>query len=169
MRKWKSRIRPFNLRDTLKARVQKPSGPPPICEDWTPDVPRLDPQYTRIGPPMYLHWTPDVQGQKTQHPPDEDQGLPGSEDFVGFRTSWDSRLRGTRDFMGSRTRQDNRTPTHIGSESCSVVSSYNTNFQDKIKTWTPLGIRLVDSVINCVLFSWLFGARTMPTGLYRAT
>ncbi len=166
-------------------------------------MPRLDPRYTRIGPPMHGDWTPDVQGHKTQHPfrhgprttwdsrlrgirdlvgfktsrdrdfvgfeTLRDPGLHGIQDFTGSGTSWESKLHETQqDFAGSRTRQDNRTPTHIGSESCSVVSSYNTNFQDKIKTWTPLGIRLVDSVINCVLFSWLFGARTMPSGLYRA-
>ncbi len=32
--------------------------------------------------------------------PDEDQGLRGSQDFMGFGTSWDSGLRGNRDFVG---------------------------------------------------------------------
>ena len=93
-------------------------------------------------------WTPDVQGHKTQHPPDEDQGLRGIQDFVGFRTSWDSGLRGTQDCMGSRTRQKTGPFSHIGSESCSVVFSMRTQtFRINSITWTPLGLRLVDSVI----------------------
>ncbi len=61
--------------------------------------------------------------------------------------------------MGSRTLQRILV--------CGVLKE-NTNFPDKFKTWTPLGIRLVDSVKICVLFLWLLGARTMPTELYRA-
>ena len=145
-------------------------GSTPIYEDWTPDVPGLDPRYTRIGTLMYEDWTPDVQGHKTQHPLDENPGLRGIQDFVGFRTSWDSNfvgfrtswdpgLRGIQDFVGPRTSWDlglrrKQDVTHIRSESCSVVfSKENTNFQDKFITWTPLGIRLVDSVISlCFIF-----------------
>ncbi len=120
---------PTNPRDTLNARVQKPSGPPPISEGWTPDIPRLDPRCTRIGPPMHGDWTPDVQGHKTPHPfrrgpgtswdsrlygiwdfvglkTSRDPGLCGIQDFVRFRTSWDSRLRGIQDSVGFKTSRD---------------------------------------------------------------
>ena len=83
-------------------------GPPPISEDWTPDVPRLDPWDVRIGPPGYEDWTPEVQGHKTQHPPEEDQGVRGIEDFTESRTSWDSGLHGIQDFAGPRTSWDSR-------------------------------------------------------------
>ncbi len=63
-------------------------------EDQTPNVRVLD---------------PDAQSHRTHHPPDED--------FVGFRTSWDSRLpgievswdsglRGIQDFVGPSTSWD---------------------------------------------------------------
>ncbi len=77
---------------------------------------------------MYRDWTPDVQGHMTQHPPDEDQGLRGIQDFVGFRTSWDPGLRGIQDFVGPRTswdlgllrKQDLYTP-RIGILFCGVL------------------------------------------------
>ena len=44
-----------------------------------------------------------------------------------------------------------RTPQKTGTLFCGVLYE-NTNFPDKIvKVWTPLGIRLVTSFINCVL------------------
>ncbi len=106
---------PIKPRDTLIARVRKPSGLPPIYEEWTPNVRGLDPRYMRIGPPMHGDWTPDAPGHKIQHPPDKDfvgsrtsrkAGLCGIQDFVGFRTSWDSGLRGIQDFMGTRSSWD---------------------------------------------------------------
>ncbi len=62
------------------------------------------------------NWIPGMQGldrrcTETRHPRDkatgpgisnEDQGLRGSQDFVGFGTSWDSGLRGNQDFVGLR-------------------------------------------------------------------
>ncbi len=65
----------------------------------------LDPRNTRIGPLMYGDQT---KRDKATGPgiPDEDQGLRGSQDFVGFRTSWDSGLRGNWDFVGFKTSQD---------------------------------------------------------------
>ncbi len=60
--------RPINPRDSLDARVQKPSDPPPISGDWTAEMPRLDPQYARIEPPAHGDRTPDVQGHRTRHP-----------------------------------------------------------------------------------------------------
>ncbi len=66
--------------------------------------------------------------------PDEDQGLRGIQDFVGFGTSWDSGLHETRDFVGFKTSPDsglrgiqdfteNRNFAHPGPGSCSVVFS----------------------------------------------
>ena len=81
---------PTNPRDTSDARVQKPTGLPPIYEDWTPDIQKLDPRYTRIGPPMYGDRTPEGQGYKTRHPPDENKGLRGIQDFMGNDTRNDS-------------------------------------------------------------------------------
>ena len=127
---------------------------------------------------MYRDWTPE---DKAKGPgiPDDDQGLRGIQDFVGFGTSRGSRLRRTRDFVGFKTLQnpglhgiqdsaENRnlhTRTRI--LFCGVLPE-NTNFPHKIKTWTPLGIRLVVSVKYCVLFLWLLGARTLPKELYGA-
>ncbi len=85
-------------------RVQKPIG-------LTPGIRRMDPQDTRIGPPMCGDRTPEGQGHRTRHP-GRGQGLRKTKDFtesrtfVGFGTSWDSRLRGTRDFMGFKTSRD---------------------------------------------------------------
>ncbi len=103
---------PINPKDTLNASVQKPPGPPPISKDWTPNVPRLGPRYTRIGPPMYGDWTTDVQGHRTQHHSRSgpratwDSVLHGIKDFARFGTSWDSRLREIPDFVGSKTSWD---------------------------------------------------------------
>ncbi len=126
---------PTNLRDTSNVRVQKPTGLPPIYEDWTPDAWRLDPRNTRIGSPTCGdHRTPEGQGLRTGRRPrlrktedwTRNPGLRGIRDFMGFktlrdpglcriqdflgpRTSWDSTLRGTRDFVGSRTLQKTGT------------------------------------------------------------
>ncbi len=158
---------------------------PPMDGDWTPGIRRLDPQNTRIGPPMYgarsprdkdigpgildvdqgLHGTRDFVGFKTSR----DLGLRGIQDFARSRTSWDSRLRGTRDFVGSRTMQTTGTLHAFDQDLVLWCSLREHKLSDKIKTWTPLGIRLVVSVKHCVLFLWvLIGARTLPSELYRA-
>ncbi len=191
-----SRHRAVNPRDTSNVRVQKPMGLPLIYEDLTPAERRRDPRDTRIGPPMCGDRTPEGQGHRTPHPEQgprgsQDQGLRRIQDFVGFGTLWDSRLRGIRDFVGFETLQDLglcgiQDSVGLGTswdlELCGKQELYtprtrilfcgvlkeNTNFLDKFKTWTPLDIRLVVSVIHCVLFLWLLGARTLPTELYRA-
>ncbi len=165
------------------SKLQSPenNGLPPEYKDWTPDVRRLDPRGTR----------PQDPASRTRTRTSQDQGLRGIQDFVGSRTSWDLRLRGNRDFMGFKTSRDlglrgiqdfagQGTSWDLGL--CRKrelytprtrilfcgVHSENTNFPDKFKTWTPLGIRLVVSIKLCVLFLWLLGARTLPTELYRA-
>ncbi len=111
---------PFNPRDMLNARVQKPPGLPrctrtgsPKYKDWTPDVWRPDPRCTRPQDPASpkrgprtsrnrgLRGIRDFVGFRTS----QDLGLCGIRDFAGPRTSWDSRLHGTLDFVGSRTPQ----------------------------------------------------------------
>ncbi len=62
-------------------------GLSPIYEDWTPEIQGLDPRCAETGPLRDKATGPGI--------PDEDQGLRGIQDFVGFGTSWDSRLRGT--------------------------------------------------------------------------
>ncbi len=64
-----------------------------------------------------------------------DLGLRGIQDFAGLGTSWDLGLRGKQELYISRTRI----------LFCGVLYE-NTNFPDKFKTWTPLGIRLVVSI-----------------------
>ena len=61
----------------------------------------LDPRCTETGPPKDKATGPGI--------PDEDQGLRGTQDFVGFGTSCDSRLRRMLDFVGSRTSQKTGT------------------------------------------------------------
>ncbi len=116
---------PTNPGDPSNLRVQKTMGLPPIYEDWTPGGRRLDPQNTRIGPPMCGDRTPEGQGHRTRHPGRGqglrktkdfaesrtlwDSGLRGIQDFAGPMTSWDSRLRGTWDSVGSRTPQKTGT------------------------------------------------------------
>ncbi len=38
---------------------------------------------------MYEDRTPEGQDYKTRHPPDEDKGLRGIQDFAGLGTLWD--------------------------------------------------------------------------------
>ncbi len=70
--------------------------------DWTPEIQGLDPRRAETtGPP-----------RDKASGPDGDQGFArprtgrGIQDFVGFGTSWDSRLCGTRDFVGFKTSWD---------------------------------------------------------------
>ncbi len=58
----------------------------------------LDPRCTETRPPRDKATGPGI--------PDEDQGLCGTQDFVGFGTSRDSGLRGTWDFVGLKTLPD---------------------------------------------------------------
>ncbi len=64
-----------------------------MYQDWTPDIPGLDPRCTETGPLMYKTTRPGIPQMRTK-------------DFVGFRTSWDPRLRGIQDFVGFRTSWD---------------------------------------------------------------
>ncbi len=139
----------------------------------------LDPRNARIRPSMYGDRTPGGQGHRTRHPrrgprTSQKPELRGIRDFMGFRTMRDPGLRGIQDFtrprtswdLGLRRKQEFYTP---GPGFCSVVFSLRTQtFRIKLKTWTPLGIRLVVSAKYCVLFLWLLGARTLPTELYGA-
>ncbi len=129
-----------NCRQTCPhgARAYQPEGhtrrQSPETIGSTPGIQGIDPRCTETGPPMnkatrplrytgsrppmYGDWTPDEQGHKTQHPPDEDQGLRGHEDSEGSRTSWDSGLRGIQDFTGPGTSWDSglrRTRDFVGS------------------------------------------------------
>ncbi len=94
------------MRASQPKRVQKPTGlplyvkiGPSVHGDRTPGIQELDPRYTETR-------TPEEQGHKTRHPPDEDAGLHGFQDFAGPGTSWDSRLRGSWDFVGFKTSWD---------------------------------------------------------------
>ncbi len=145
---------PTNRKPSKNLRVQQPT--------------ELDPRNARIGPPVYGDRTPEGQGHRTRHPgrgprTSRKPGLRGIRDFVGFRTMRDPGLRGIQDFarprtswdLGLRRKQELCTP---GAGSCSVVFSQRTQtFRIKLKTWTPLGIRLVVSVKYCLLFLWLYG------------
>ena len=88
-----------------------------------------DPRNAKIGPPMYGDRTPEDKATRPSIP-DEDQGLRGIQDLVGFRTSRDSELRGTQDFVGFKTSPDSglrgiqdfagdRNFAHPGPGSCS--------------------------------------------------
>ncbi len=175
----------INPRDASSVRVQKPVGLPAMFKDWTPDERRLDSQNTRIGPrctktgpPRNKTTRPSIPETMTKDfvgfRTSQDVGLHGIWDFVGFKTLRDPGLCGIQDFAGLRTswdlglcRQQELYTPRIRILFCGVLFE-NTNFPDKFKTWTPLGIRSVVSVIHCVLFRWLLGARPLPTEPYRA-
>ena len=65
---------PTNSGDPSNLRVQKPMG-------LTPDIQGLDPRCAETGPPRDKATGPGI--------PDEDQGLRGIQDFVGFKTTRD--------------------------------------------------------------------------------
>ncbi len=144
----------------------------PVDGDGTPGMRRLDPRCTETGPqatrpqdPASRTRTRDFAESRTSW----DSRLRGIQDYAGLGTSWDSRLRRTLDFVGSRTSQKTGT-LHTPDQDLVLWCSLREHktFRIKLKTWTPLGIRLVVSVKYCVLFLWLLGARTLPTELYRA-
>ena len=141
---------------------------PPMNGDWTPGRQGFDPRCAETGPPRDKATGPSIPLTRTQGfagvRASRDSGLRGIRDFVGFktsqdlglhgiqdsvgpRTSWDSRLCGTQDFVGSRILQ--KTGTLYASDQDLVLWC---SLREHKLTWTPLGIRLVDSVINCVLF-----------------
>ncbi len=59
----------------------------------------------KTGPPIYEDWTPDVRRLNPRRTGPQDPEAP-DEDFVRSRTSWDSGLRGIQDFVGFRTSWD---------------------------------------------------------------
>ncbi len=73
-------------------------------QNWILGMQGLDPQCTETGYPRDKATGPSI--------PDEDQGLRGSQDFVGFRTLWEFRTtrepghHGIQDFAGLRTSWD---------------------------------------------------------------
>ncbi len=72
-------------RDKYAGDMPKPQSPE--ANGITPENTRIGPQRTETGPPEEEATGPGIPG--------EDQGLHRIRDFMGFRTSWDSRLRGT--------------------------------------------------------------------------